>query len=319
MGRLAILIATVLWVGGASAQTLDIDRMSKDELNKLTPEQAKTLPAFKALNRVDPQTAAGLRAMVPMMLRYLGYGFREAFTGTDEQLQRWVTQFQHDTGEPETGVLTFGQMDILGKRSEAVKKSDVDVSLPLGDKDGPEITLDKDFASATGTFIIEGDKIYHDLNISTFECYREKGFCSEHDVDIDSKSGSSYYVNTTNRTLSIVSWNEDEVVANNEALCATTTTTINAKAKEVYQITRNNGQSCGPMMAPLAKPQISKLVSGFNISQDYFAKKRKEADGYRSKEYQDYLEAMRNSFESAEKAKMPTQAKAQTDTVPPKQ
>ena len=67
-------------------------------------------------------------------------------------------------------------MDILGKRSEAVKKSDVDVSLPLGDKDGPEITLDKDFASATGTFIIEGDKIYHDLNISTFECYREKGF-----------------------------------------------------------------------------------------------------------------------------------------------
>ena len=96
MGRLAILIATVLWVGGASAQTLDIDRMSKDELNKLTPEQAKTLPAFKALNRVDPQTAAGLRAMVPMMLRDLGYGFREAFTGTDEQLQRWVTQFQHD-------------------------------------------------------------------------------------------------------------------------------------------------------------------------------------------------------------------------------
>ena len=34
---------------------------------------------------------------------------------------------------------------------------------------------------------------------------------------------------------------------------------------------------------------------------------------YRSKEYQAYLEAMRNSFESAEKAKMQTQSKAQTD------
>ncbi len=41
MGRLAILIATVLWVGGASAQTLDIDRMSDADFKKLTPEQTK--------------------------------------------------------------------------------------------------------------------------------------------------------------------------------------------------------------------------------------------------------------------------------------
>ena len=67
-------------------------------------------------------------------------------------------------------------------------------------------------------------------------------------------------------------------------------------------------------MAPLAKPQISKLVSGFNVSQDYFAKKRKEADGYRSKEYQEYLETMRGSL--AEKGKAPVQSNAQTDTVP---
>jgi hypothetical protein len=88
-------------------------------------------------------------------------------------------------------------------------------------------------------------------------------------------------------------------VANNEALCATTTTTINAKAKEVFAITRNNGnQSCAALMTPLAKPQISKLVSGFNVSQEYFTKKRKEADGFRSKEYQEYLEAIRAPVQS---------------------
>jgi hypothetical protein len=317
MGRLTILIAT--FIGGVSAQSLDVDGMSKDDLNKLSAEQSKNLPVFKLLNRVDPQTAVGMRAWVPMMLRNLGYGFREAFIGSDEQLQRWVTQFQHDIGEPETGVITFGQVDTLSKRSDALKKSDAEVTLPLGDEDGPEITLTKDYAIASGTFIIEGDKIYHDLNITTFECYREWGYCYQSDVDIDDKSGSSYYVNAMSMLLKIVSWNDEEVVANNEALCATTTTTINVKAKEVYQITRNNGnQSCTPLMRPLAKPQISKLVSGFNVSQDYFAKKRKEADGYRSKEYQEYLGAMRNSFESAEKAKTPTQAKA-SDTVAPKQ
>jgi hypothetical protein len=42
MGRLTILIATFLSIGGASAQTLDFNRMSKDDLEKLTPEQTKT-------------------------------------------------------------------------------------------------------------------------------------------------------------------------------------------------------------------------------------------------------------------------------------
>jgi hypothetical protein len=255
---------------------------------------------------------------VPLILRDLGYGFREAFTSSDEQLQRWVTQFQHDTGEPETGVLTFGQMDTLSKRSNAIKISDVNVGLPLGDKDGPSIAPTKDYATASGTFIIEGDKEYWPLNITTFECHRQWGYCSQSDVDIDDKSGSTYYVVTTQMLLPIVSWSDEEVVANYEALYVTTTTTINVKAKEVYQILRNNGhEGCPAMIAPMAKPQISKLVSGFNVSQAYFAEKRKEADGYRSKEYQQYLEAMRGSL--AEKGKAPLQSKAQTDSVPPQQ
>jgi hypothetical protein len=259
-----------------------------------------------------------MRASVPLMLHDLGYGFREAFTGSDEQVQLWVTQFQRDIGEPETGALTFGQMDTLEKRSETVKTSDIKVGLPVGDKDGPRIYMTKDYATAQGTLIIEGDKPDWPLNITNFECYRDWGYCYQADVDIDDKSGSSYYVNAISSLLKIVTWNEDKVVANNKGLCATTTTTINVKAKEFYQITRNNGQSCTPF-EPLAKPQISKLVSGFNVSQDYYAQKQKEADGYRSKEYQAYLEAIRNSYESAEKARMQTQSKAKTDTVPPKQ
>ena len=129
-----------------------------------------------------------------------------------------------------------------------------------------------------------------------------------------------YFFSSFPSLLTIVSWNDEEIVANNEALCATTTTTINAQAKEVYAITRNNGnKSCAPLMTPLAKPRISKLVSGFNVSQDYFTKMRKEADGYRSKEYQEYLEVMRGSIGSAEKGNAPTQSKAQTDALPPAQ
>ena len=207
-------------------------------------------------------------------------------------------------------------MDTLTKRSEAIKIADVNVGLPSGDKDGPVIVT-KDLVSARGTFIIEGDKPAYPLNIASYECYREWSYCNQSNVDIND-DGSIYYVTTFQTSLPILSWNDEEIVATGEGLCATTTLTINVKAKEVYAITRNNGnQSCAPMMTPLAKPQISKLVSGFNVSQDYFGKKRKEADGYRTKEYQEYLEAMRGSL--AEKGKAPLQSKAQTDTVPPQQ
>jgi hypothetical protein len=307
------LIALFLCVSAASAQNLDIDRMSKDDVNKLPEAQLNALPVFKVWEKQGIGSASLLKVSALMDLRDLGYGFHEAFTGNDDQLQRWVTQFQHDIGEPETGILTVAQMDTLIKRLNVVKTSDVTVGLPLGDKDGPQITLNKDLALATGTFIIEGDKIVPPLNITSFECFRQWGYCYQSDVDIDDTSGSTYYVNPFHMLLSIVSWNDEEVVANNEAICATTTTTINVKAKEVYQITRNNGnQSCTPIMPPLAKPQISKLVSGFNVSQDYFAKKRKEADGYRSKDYQQYLEAMR----VAGSADTSSKSKTQTNTPP---
>jgi len=203
------------------------------------------------------------------------------------------------------------------KRADVVKTSDVNVGLPLGDKDGPEIIVAGDLVSAKGTFIIEGDKPAYPLNIASFDCDRKGGYCNQSNVDINA-DGTIYYVNTFQTSLSILSWNDEEIVASCEGLCAITTLTINVKAKDVYAITRNkSNQSCAPLMAPLAKPQISKLVSGFNVSQDYFAKKRKEADGYRTKEYQEYLEAMRGS--PAEKGNAPLQSKAQTDTVPAQQ
>jgi len=105
---LTILIATIL--GAASAQNLDIDRMSKDDLNKLTEQQMDTMPAFKVWEKLGLGSATSLRAWALLLLRDLGYGFREAFTGNDDQLKRWVTQFQHDIGEPETGTLTDGQI-----------------------------------------------------------------------------------------------------------------------------------------------------------------------------------------------------------------
>jgi hypothetical protein len=120
---IALMLAVIIfWNGGALAQAVDVDRLSKADAEKLTPEQSKTLPAFAFMNKFAPEMTTGMKRFVPLMLRDLGYGFRDAFTGNDEQLRQWVTQFQHDIGSVETGILTMGELDTLTKRSSAVER-----------------------------------------------------------------------------------------------------------------------------------------------------------------------------------------------------
>jgi len=194
----------------ADTPSLDVDKLSDAELQKLPQEQFKSLPLFKVSGRLDPKTAGLMRASVPLMLRDLGYGFREAFTGTDEQLQQWVTQFQRDIREPQTGAITFGQLDTLSQRVATVKATRV--SLPLGDKKGPSITVTKEWASADGTWIIEDDQIADPLNFT--RCYRQIGYCFQSDVAISDHDRGSYIVWTYQDAIPIASWSDDEVVAN---------------------------------------------------------------------------------------------------------
>ena len=91
------MIALVALVRPAIAQTVDIDKLSKADLEKLSPDQVKSLPFLKYMARAQkPEEHAMLaifRAMLPLQLRDLGYGFREAFTGSDEQIESWSKEF----------------------------------------------------------------------------------------------------------------------------------------------------------------------------------------------------------------------------------
>jgi hypothetical protein len=318
---LALIVATIFCIGEAFAQTVDIDKLSDADWALLTPEQTKALPAFKTFTRMQPQFGVGMRAWVPLMLRDLGYGFREAFTGSDEQLRRWVAQFQRDVGEPETGDLTYGQWETLSKRATDVIKTP-HISLTGGSR----TMITTDYAMAQG--ILEGDQQFGGepaKTLTNFRCFREFGFCFQSDVWISSSGpilkGPSYSVLTGpvldgpiykftqyEQKIPITSWKEHEVVATiKDGLCKTTTITISAR--EAFQIIRYDGD---PTCAE-NKPRLDKLIDADTYSEDYFTDKQKQAEGYYSKEYREYLEATRALI--VEKPK-PSQAKAQTQTVP---
>jgi hypothetical protein len=317
---IALAAATMLGHAVALAQGVEIDRLSDADLKKLTQqeEQRKTLPMFEVLNRLEPQNVAGFKALVSLTLRELGYGFRDGFTGSDDQLQRWVIQFQRDLSEPETGVLTFSQSDTLFKRYGAVNFTPIHLAVGEFRGTGPSILMTDQFASAEGTWVIEGDEIAHPLNVTTIKCYRNFRYCFQIDIEIDDTGSSGnrhsgpYTLFAYDSLLPIMSWTDQEIVLENNAACRNNTITINAKAKEVYEVSRNNGENReGCTIAPLEKPRILKLVNPRKLSSDYFDQRRKEADTYYNREVQEYLETIR-----AEKKKAP-QHDAQTQTVSP--
>jgi hypothetical protein len=297
------LIALVALVCPALAQTVDIDKLSKADFEKLSLEQRGSLPMLKSAEKFrKPNEATFIRVLTPLMLRELQYGFREAFLGSDKQIESWVKQFQSDLGEPPTGVLTVDQFETLSSRSASVRMSPI--YLPSGKigETGPNIFITDGYASVEGTWVIEGDEVAHPLNVANIKCYRKFGHCFQIDVEIDNENyfdnttSGSYHLATYDSLLPIMSWTDQEIVLENNAECRNNTITINAKAKEVYEVSRNNGgdrESCE--LPQLEQPRTFKLVEPYQLSRDYFAQKQKEAFTFYSKEYREYVEALKPS------------------------
>ena len=127
------------------------------------------------------------------------------------------------------GVITVGQFETLMKRTNAVKMTPV--HLPLGDDVRPTIVVDDEYALVEGTWIIEGDEAAFPLNVTTYQCYREFGHCFRTDLSIDGTDASSYGIYIVPSAVSITSWNNEEIVMEDNGLCRNNTVTINAQAK----------------------------------------------------------------------------------------
>jgi hypothetical protein len=179
------MAAISIFAVGAVAEPVDVDRFTEDQLEKLPPEQMKALPWLKVARELGPETGRGAKAFLPLMLRKLEYGFQEAFTGSDEQIDRWVKQFQGDLGEPATGTITVGQWETLSKRVEALDGKYVGLPASL------YIRVTDEFASAEGTWVIEGDQIAYPLNFTKYQCFRRAGYCTRVDTYIDDKTWTS--------------------------------------------------------------------------------------------------------------------------------
>jgi len=186
-----------------------------------------------------------------------------------------VKKFQTSIGKDSTGQLNFEEAAML---MLTASKINFETIYPIGNL---KTNRSNQIISAQGTWVIEGERIAEPINIAVITCRKNEGICYQSDARITKSlfAVDNQYLDLQYGTYKITSWNDEEVLAEDESLCRTTVLNINTTTKQVFQIIRNNtALNCEKLFnfPLLNKPRIAQLVDGFKVAQEFYEQKNKE-------------------------------------------
>lgn len=284
------LVLAMILAGAVEARAdtaLDISKMSKEQLDKLTPEQIEGLPAKAVFSKFAEDEKNGAKTLklinwlIVQNLRDLYYVDTNPLDITDVELSKGISEFQERLGAQRTGELTMGQFKKLGDATTAIHLTSI--SFP-GMSDEVTIYVSPPLASVEGRMEIDGEKIAFPLNHHKVECWQSMGWCFDYEVSIwtpggvgDTRVGSSgYYVAPTTSMYQIRTWSKDEIIAESTGDCRSTTLSLNMHSKEVLFVTRNGTGECLMEGMKLKTPRVARLAAGWKFSSDYMLSLQKE-------------------------------------------
>jgi len=112
---------------------------------------------------------------------------------------------------------------------------------------------------------------------------------------------SSYTLMLSTNEYSVISWSKNEIVSTSNGECRITMLTLNSKANEVYEITRNNdSEGCKSFLAELPKlehPRVARLVEGFETTYAYWRERNDKSSNYMNSVFAETVKALMPSVE----------------------
>lgn len=126
----------------------------------------------------------------------------------------------------------------------------------------PDDPVASGYVVAKGIWTLEGDdKIATPINVSSIECYRDEGFCTDYRAYLMTITGTTF-LNQERDLYEIRSWDRAQIIAVAEGECRSLELRIDPVAETVMTVTTNNpGQtSCGESTGLLLKPRIARLI-----------------------------------------------------------
>lgn len=260
------------------AQEKSYESMSMDEIEALPIEEQKKLP-LDAMLALSGMPADTLDIVLMAQLGALFYSTERS------NVEDMVRRFQRDIGNEETGRITVGEMEVLEKRSSSVATRNFGITGL-----GSSTWVNENRATASGTWMIVGEKIAQPYNRVNIECYKRIGVCLQSEAYLD-MSGSFAFVGRHTTEYEIIDWTSNQVTAKSGDYrsCRSTILTLTESSKETSMVTQNNNlEACeiGEMSLELESPRITKLVSSFDRSLELGKERDKEIIPLLSAEYQ---------------------------------
>lgn len=273
------------------------DDAAMDKYRSYTPQQIAAIPDEQRKGQVPiVYVFAAREGIAPWSTQVFARHLNMLMYPGVSAYEKAIKQFQRDLGEPQTGVLTVGQIDDLDRRAGLQELSVV-------------IFPNQYYAAKSdATAIVEGavilldERIAYPINHTSISCNRLQNVCTKDQVELvipgDDSWGMSYNVSHTGlEYYDIIEWAEQSITAKYRGTptdCRTTTMEFNFTNDEFYFITKNTGKECeimGATVPPLEKPRVAQVVDGSGIINKEFTKVRERAHEVRSSEYRAAWEA----------------------------
>lgn len=201
-------------------------------------------------------------------------------------------RFQSDLGEPQTGVLTVGQITELSFRAERAYFTSVSF-FPYTFSG----YIYSEIAEVRGTAKILDEDIAYPINHVQILCKKSDQICTYKQIILEIPEkydfSKSYSIRESfNHEYRITLWSDDRIEARplNQGVCRIPELRLNFSSKEFYEIATNAPEgncelALGGTLGKLERPRVTQITDGDPIIQDQFYNIRKEAYNYLSSEF----------------------------------
>jgi hypothetical protein len=275
----------------------DLKQLNKRTLDVILKEdQISDIPIHEIAEYISlPIDVADM--MIKINLHRLYYNFDNSLLINEQ-----IKNYQRDHNFPDDGNLTYKQFTLLAGLAEINEPSELYI---LGSKISSS-SSDGDLIEIDGTWDILGEEEAFPINKSKLICSKKSMVCSDeyqrfvtHEVKFNKKLPiSSYYTDSGTDYYSIISWDEEEIIAklNADNACRSVVLTLNYKTDEVQQITTNKEQDCPLDFPRLESARVTRLVESFGFQYDYWRRLKRSVSCLKSSAFTKYKNEMAKSL-----------------------
>ena len=287
------------WLTPAEVEAFDKDEAKAEEVKELDFFVLWAAEASDDANRARRLSAAVL--LTKYYLHQLFYPVdlnKTDHPADDPEFYSALVAFERRAELLVDGKFTVAELEKLTYLAQLEHETEISAAFKF-------VSVSNVFASAEGTWTLQGDTIAYPVNRTQIWCQRPDLTCTVFTANIalpreDGLAGSATLL-TDVQNYDVTRWTASEVQARAQSDCRQTILTVNGETKQVYEVTTDLKKEGCPLLGPMDKPKVATLEDSSDVIRKAYEARKAPARAVSNSPMQRLRELMRS--DSTEQAK----------------